>query len=203
MMKLEPTMRLAAIVGVVGAMATWFGVRPLHLRASTIESETSRLREMVAEETVPAAELASVAGEAERRGRMIEQEQVVSLPVGPPDLAGVIRRLSLTIDGIRVMDQTFTARRPVAAGIGAPEWWRSCPIQVELVADWDSIRDFLELVDDLPTPVRTTNFRLERLESQGNLARLDLELDALHLAASPGDGSGTPDDDGFKREQGR
>lgn len=202
-MKIEPTMRMAAIAGLVGAMATWFGVRPLHLRAATIESETSRLREMVAEETVPAAELASVAGEADRRGRMIERERVGSLPVGPPDLAGVIRRLSLTIDGVRVMDQTFTARRPVSAGIGAPESWRSCPIQVELVADWTSIRDFLELVDDLPTPVRTTNFRLERLESEGNLARLRLELDALHLAASPGDDTRSPVAGDLAREEGR
>ena len=184
-MKLEPTMRLAAVVGVIGAMATWFGVRPLHLRAAMVESETERLHEMVAAETVPAAMLSSVAQEAERRARMMEREKVGSLPMGPPDLADVIRRLSLPIDGVRVVDQTFTARRSASAGIGAPEWWKSRPVHVELVADWASIRGFLMLVDDLPNPVRTTSFRLERIDSDRGMARLHLELDALHLAESP------------------
>ena len=184
-MKLEPTMRLAAVVGVIGAMATWFGVRPLHLRAAMVESETERLHEMVAAETVPAAMLSSVAQEAERRARMMEREKVGSLPMGPPDLADVIRRLSLPIDGVRVEDQTFTARRSASAGIGAPEWWKSRPVHVELVADWASIRGFLMLVDDLPNPVRTTSFRLERIDSDRGMARLHLELDALHLAESP------------------
>lgn len=188
-MSMQPTMRLAVLVGLIGAMATWFGVRPLHVRAAIIENETERLREMVAEETVPAAELAAVVREATRRGRMIETEKVDSLPTGPPDLAGVIRRLSLPIDGIRVMDQTFTARRSASAGIGAPAWWKSRPVQVEIVADWSSIRGFLELVDDLPNPVRTTTFRLERLDSEAGMARLQLELDALHLSGSPVDDS--------------
>lgn len=183
-MRLEPTMRLAVAAGVVGAMATWFGVRPLHLRAGVVEAETERLHEMVAAETVPAAKLSSVAHEADRRSRMMEMERVDSLPVGPPDLADVIRRLSLPIDGVRVVDQTFTARRSASAGIGAPEWWKSSPVHVELVADWASIRGFLKLVDDLPTPVRTTSFRLERLDSDRGHARLHLELDALHLAES-------------------
>ena len=184
-MKLEPTMRMAVVVGVIGAMATWFGVRPLHLRASMVEEETERLREMVAAETVPATELVSVAREADRRSRMMQDEKVGSLPIGPPDLADVIRRLSLPIDGVRVEDQTFTARRSASAGIGAPEWWKSRPVHVELVADWPSIRGFLSLVDELPNPVRTTSFRLERIDSERGLARLHLELDALHLAHSP------------------
>ena len=80
-MRLEPTMRLAVAAGVVGAMATWFGVRPLHLRAGVVEAETERLHEMVAAETVPAAKLSSVAHEADRRSRMMEMERVDSLPV--------------------------------------------------------------------------------------------------------------------------
>ena len=184
-MKMEPTMRIAAVAGIIGAVATWFGVRPLHVRASLVEAETERLHEMVAAETVPAAELTSVAREADRRSRMMSVEKVGSLPVGPPDLADVIRRLSLPIDGFRVEDQTFTARRSASAGIGAPEWWKSRPVHVELVADWPSIRGFLTLVDELPNPVRTTSLRIERLDSDRGLARLHLELDALHLADSP------------------
>ncbi len=180
-MKIDPIMKLAAIAGGAALLATWFGVRPLHVRASLIEDEAATLHLRASEETVPAARLNAFRREADRRAEMLDQEKVFDLPVGPPDLAGVIRRLSLPIDGIRVIDQTFTAGRSVSAGLGSPEWWRSSPVQVELVADWPSIRRLLGLIDELSTPVRTTTIEIERLESEPGIARLRLELDALHL----------------------
>ena len=191
-MKLDPVMRIAATVGVAALLATWFGVRPLHVRAATIEEEASALHRRAAAETVPAARLDAHRREAARREAMIEREGVFDLPVGPPDLARVIRRLSLPIDGVRVIDQTFTARRTRSAGIGAPEWWRSSPIEVELVADWASIRRFIGFVDGLATPTRITTFELERLDERSTLARLRIEIDALHLAASAGAEEGAP-----------
>lgn len=185
-MKLDPVMRIASVVGVVALLATWFGVRPLHVRAAAIEEEASALQRRAAAETVPAARLDAYRHEAARRESMIERERVFDLPVGPPDLARVIRRLSLPIDGVRVIDQTFTARRTRSAGIGAPEWWRSSPIEVELVADWPSIRRFIGFVDGLATPTRITNFELERTPESSAMARLRIEIDALHLAASAG-----------------
>ena len=181
-MKIDPIMRLAAVAGGAALLATWFGVRPLHVRAASIEHEALTLHIRASEETVPAARLDAFRREAIRRAEMLEQEQVLDLPVGPPDLAGVIRRLSLPIDGIRVIDQTFTAGRSTSAGLGSPEWWRSSPVQVELVADWASIRRLLGLIDALSTPVRTTTIEIERLDSKPGIARLRLELDALHLA---------------------
>lgn len=185
-MKLDPVMRIAVIVGGVALLATWFGVRPLHVRAAAIEQEASLLHRRAAAETVPAAHLDAFRREAERRESMIEREKVFDLPVGPPDLAKVMRRLSLPIDGVRVVDQTFTARRTRSAGLGSPEWWRSSPIEVELVADWASIRRFIGLVDGLTTPTRITTLELERLEEESAMARLRIEIDALHLAATAG-----------------
>lgn len=191
-MSMQVTTRTATIVAGIGLVVVWFGVRPLHVRASTIESESRRLDRMVEEQTVPEAELEAVSAEAERRNRMIREEGVDGLPVGAPDLAAIIRDLSLPIDGSRVLDQTFTARQTGPAGLGAPDWWRSSPIEVELTADWESIRMFLGFVDSIETPVRTTSLRLERTDDPRGLARLRLELDALHLSAPSGTDESDP-----------
>ena len=115
------------------------------------------------------------------------------MPDGSPDLAGVIRRLSLPIDRVRVLDQTFTAGRSALAASGAPDGWSATPIRVELVGDWSAVRELLQVVDGLDVPVRTTAIRLERSQVDGGVAaRLELDLDVLHRSEGVGTGGTTP-----------
>ena len=51
---------------------------------------------------------------------------------------------------------------------------------------------FLGFVDSIETPVRTTSLRLERTDDPCGLARLRLELDALHLSAPSGTDESDP-----------
>lgn len=180
-MTIDRTTRMALVVTAATVMAVWFGVRPLHVRAASLENDVDDLRERIAESSVPEAQLDATRVERDRRRSMLAAEGFESLPDGTPDVAGVIRRLSLPIDGDRVLDQTFTAGRAGAAANGAPDGWRATPVRVEVVGDWSAIRDLLDLVDDLPGPVRTTALRLNRTEVEGlPAARLELELDVLH-----------------------
>lgn len=180
-MTIDRTTRMALAVTGATALAVWFGVRPLHLRAATLEGDVTDLQERIAEASVPEAQLDATRLERERRREMLASEGFDALPDGAPDVAGVIRRLSLPIDGHRIFDQTFTAGRPGAAANGAPEGWRATPVRVEVEGDWSAIRELLDLVDDLPGPVRTTALRLNRTEVDGlSAARLELELDVLH-----------------------
>lgn len=184
-MTIDRTTRMALVVTAATVMAVWFGVRPLHVRAASLETDVDDLRERIAESSVPEAQLDATRVERDRRRSMLAAEGFESLPDGTPDVAGVIRRLSLPIDGHRVLDQTFTAGRAGAAANGAPDGWRATPVRVEVVGDWSAIRDLLDLVDDLPGPVRTTALRLNRTEVEGlPAARLELELDVLHRDAT-------------------
>lgn len=191
-MNLDRVTWTALVIAATLAIATWFGIRRLHAEASSLEHEVVVLTDRIAASSVPEARLESVRGEQSRRRAMLLAEDFDRLPVGAPDLAEVIRRLSLPIDGERVLDQTFTAGRPGAAAHEAPSAWRATPVRVELVGDWSAVSSLLSLVDDLPGPVRTTTLRLHRQDGVDRpIARLELELDVLHretlavIGASP------------------
>ena len=119
-MTVDRVFRTALILAAAAAFAVWFGVRPLHTRAGLLEADVDDLRERIAESSVPEARLDAARTERDRRRSMLAIEGFDRMPAGIPDVAGVIRRLSLPIDGLRVLDQTFTAGRAGAAASGAP-----------------------------------------------------------------------------------
>jgi len=191
-MTMDRVLKTAMVVAGATALATWFGVRPLHLRAADLEQDVASLHERIAISSVPEARLEAARAERDRRREMLRREGFDRMPDGSPDLAGVIRRLSLPIDGVRVLDQTFTAGRSGTAASGAPDGWFATPIRVELVGDWSAVRDLLEVVDGLDVPVRTTSVRLERTDVEGGgAARLELDLDVLHRSVGTGEGGTT------------
>jgi hypothetical protein len=192
-MTIDRVFKSALMVTAATALATWFGVRPLHVRAADLERDVESLHERIAVSSVPEARLAAAQRERDRRRDMLRREGFDRMPDGAPDLAGVIRRLSLPIDHVRVLDQTFTAGRPGTAASGAPEGWFATPIRVELDGDWSAVRELLDVVDGLEVPVRTTKLRLERTEVDGGVAaRLELDLDVLHRITEVVEGGRTP-----------
>jgi hypothetical protein len=192
-MTMDRVLRTATVLAGATALATWFGVRPLHLRAADLERDVDALHERIAVSSVPEARLDAARRERDRRRDMLRQEGFERMPDGSPDLAGVIRRLSLPIDRVRVLDQTFTAGRSALAASGAPDGWSATPIRVELVGDWSAVRELLQVVDGLDVPVRTTAIRLERSQVDGGVAaRLELDLDVLHRSEGVGTGGTTP-----------
>lgn len=186
-MNLDRTMQAAIAIALGTVLATWFGVRPLHVRADGFERRTADLLERADEAEVPTARLERLREERDRRRRMLEAECPLAEAAFPPDLASVVGRVSLPIDGVDVVDQTFTAGNAGPAGLAAPEDWRATMIVIETVASWPAIRRQLALVEALEVPVRTTAFDLERLEARAGLARLTLRLDVLHRTTDPGE----------------
>ncbi|MCP4796289.1 MAG: hypothetical protein GY885_09050, partial [Phycisphaeraceae bacterium] len=97
------------------------------------------------------------------------------------DLAGIIRTLSLPIDGATVIDQTFTAERSGPTGFDADRSWEVTPIRIELTASWSAIANVLELIEGMETPSRMTEFKLDRdLEPDVEIARVSIEIEVLH-----------------------
>lgn len=188
-MNVDRTMQAAIAVALAAALATWFGVRPLHVRADDLERRTSDLLQRANDAEVPKTRLERLRTERDRRQSMLDAECPLVDASLAPDLASVVGRVSLPIDGTTVVDQTFTAGSAESAGLGAPEDWRATLIVIETVATWTAIRRQLALVEALEVPVRTTSFELERLDSPIGTARLTLKLDVLHRAVDPGDDS--------------
>ena len=170
----------AIVVAVIGFSAVRFMVSPLHARADRINAAHASLLERISGWPGEEALLAPLRNEIQNRRSLIAREQ---RPVpGQPDLAGLIRRLSLEIDGKHVIDQTFVAGRRGPAATGAPEHWRSVPLTVELVSDFPTLFALVQKIEETSEPVRVTKITIERLKGEefGSMARTVLVLDAIH-----------------------
>ena len=168
-------------IAIISASVAWFGIVPLHARASNQEAETASLLTRVAASPMPAERLVPFRDELQRRIEMLRRECPVGADQGPPDLAGIIRTLSLPIDGSNVIDQTFTAERSGPAGFYADLPWEVTPIRIELTASWSAIANVLELIEGMAAPNRMTEFKLDRdLEPDVEIARVSIEIEVLH-----------------------
>lgn len=180
-MSTNRNMLLLGTVVLLGVMAARFLVHPLHARAEEIDREYAELLDRVDGWPGEEAVLAPIRNELDRRRAMAEKEQ---RPVpAHPDLAGLIRRLSLEIDGDRVIDQTFVAGRRGPAATAAPDSWRSIPLTMELVSEFEALNELLVRIENSPDPVRITRLSIERVEKPGNgpsVARATLVLDAVY-----------------------
>ncbi len=171
-------------IGVLTALVAWFGIVPLHARATAQEAETASLLSRVAASPMPADRLVPFRDELERRIEMLRRECPSGVEEGPPDLAGIIRTLSLPIDGSTVIDQTFTAERSGPTGFDLDLAWEVTPIRIELTASWSAIANVLELIEGMAAPNRMTEFKLDRdLEPDVEIARVSIEIEVLHRVA--------------------
>ena len=180
-MNADRIIQSAVGIAILAAVVAWFGIVPLHARAARQEVETASLLARVAESPVPADRLVPFRVELDRRIQMLGRECPTGVHVGPPDLAGIIRTLSLPIDGVIVIDQTFTAERSGMVGIEADPPWEVTPIRIELTASWPAIEDVLDRIESMDVPNRLTEFRLDRdPEIDAEIARVSIEIEVLH-----------------------
>lgn len=175
----QNTMTVAAVV-LVGLLAAKFLVHPLHARADAVHAAHALLEDRVSNWHGSEHVLDPLKGELNHRRAIVEEEQQ-HIP-HTPDLAGLIRRLSLEIDRRRVIDQTFVAGRRGLAATGAPASWKSVPLTMELVSDYASMRALIERIEEYPDPVRITRLSIERMKDvsgEMGIARTTLVLDVI------------------------
>lgn len=183
----QNTAMVAAVV-VLGVVAARFLVHPLHARADAVHAAHALLENRVTNWQGPDAILEPLREELSHRNEIVQIEQR-PLP-STPDLAGLIRRLSLEIDGFRVIDQTFVAGRRGLAATAAPESWKCVPLTMELVSDYSSMRTLINRIESNPDPVRITRLTVERMNDQNGekgIAHTTLVLDVIFRSeeASP------------------
>jgi hypothetical protein len=174
---------LIAVVGAMlaGVLVARFLVHPLHARANDLNTEYSSLLERVDGWPGEDAVLSPLRDELHHRLDIVAKEQ---RPIPEePDLAGLIRQLSINIDGFNVIDQTFVAGRKGSAATGAPESWRSVPLTMELVSDYQSLQGVMKTIEANADPVRITRVSIERIEQADEshpLIKATLVLDVIH-----------------------
>lgn len=90
-----------------------------------------------------------------------------------PDMSRIVQALSLEVDGLKVLDQSFTAgntsMKPPKDGFAIQ------PLAVTLHADFDSIFSVVQNVESMNRLVRVSSIRLTRNESDSDSTSPALE----------------------------
>ena len=134
-------------------------VVPTYRQAGQCRAKTANLREKMAGlsgQTEALQELADAVSQMHAR----LDEDLKTVPTGP-DIADLMRRLSLPVDGETVRDQTFTAGSAGEAVIGKESEARIMPLTIDMVARFDSVFALIQAAESMPRLVRVASVRLE------------------------------------------
>jgi Tfp pilus assembly protein PilO len=145
---------ILVVIGMIVVMVfgVWTMVVPTYQRAAAIEQQASQLRDKIEDLSGQTEVVARLAKEVEETQARVEHE-LRSIP-DSPDLAELMRKLSLPVDKSRVLDQTFTKGSTSEAIPGGKSMMQTMPLTVELEATFDSVFALLRNAESIRQLVR-------------------------------------------------
>jgi hypothetical protein len=149
-----------AVVGVVAlaAIVAWVIIWPNYREAAEVKQRIVELERKIAGHGEQSIAIASLSSEVNNARRRMETELKV-MPASP-DVADLIRKLSLPVDGANVIDQTFTAGSPVDVNIGDAGSAKAMPLMVELAATFDSVFALLRSAESMDRLLRIASVKV-------------------------------------------
>ncbi len=136
-----------------------FLIIPAYHQANQNKSKTEKLRAKItglANQTMTVTQLADAVSEMNER---LDRELKVIPEV--PDMASLMRKLSMPVDGVTIQDQTFTAGSPNPAIPGEEEGARSMPLTIDMVGRFDSVFALIRAAESMDRLLRVSSVRME------------------------------------------
>ncbi len=156
---------------VLSVLFVCFLIVPNYKNAEQASLESSKL-----ESRIQQLELRQAEVEKMRLDYQESKEHVNSnckLVPETPDMSRIVQALSLEVDGLKVLDQSFTAGN---SSMKTPKDGFSVqPLAVTLHADFDSIFSVIQNVESMNRLVRVSSIRLTRKESDSDSTAPALE----------------------------
>jgi len=97
-----------------------------------------------------------------------------------PEIAELIRQLSMPVDGYFVADQTFTAGRSKEASPDEDVTARAVPLTVDVVARYDAVLELIRRAESSDRLVRVASVRVRRHPDKSNI---ESDNDAMLIAS--------------------
>jgi hypothetical protein len=149
-----------AVIGVLGlaAIVAWLIIWPNYREAAHVKQRIVELERKIAghgEQTIAITSLSNEVSNARRR-----METELKIVPSSPDVADLIRKLSLPVDGANVIDQTFTAGSPVDVNAGEAGSAKAMPLMVELAATFDSVFALLRSAESMNRLLRVASVKV-------------------------------------------
>jgi Tfp pilus assembly protein PilO len=173
------------VLGVLAATvaATWLVIVPNY-------KDVASLRQQIREMNVKIAGLDSnrkTVAKLEEEVKQASERSQTQLKVIPeaPDVADLIRKLSLPVDGVNVVDQTFTAGTANDVDLGTAGTVRTMPLTVDMDATFDSIFALMRAAESMNRLLRVSSLKVA-VKPEGRDSKDEAAADVPVLEASLG-----------------
>ncbi len=172
---------MLVVIGLGGAVLAW----PSYREAGRVNAQAEVLRDKGESYSKQTAAISHLTAEYTKATARVKTE-LKTVP-DSPDIAGLMRMLSLPVDGANVRDQTFTAGQVKEAVNGSKVTAMVAPLTVEMDARFDSIFAMIRLAESMQRllRVRSVNVVCERQEdTDARFARATIVFEAVYEPGS-------------------
>ncbi|MHC4082211.1 MAG: type 4a pilus biogenesis protein PilO [Planctomycetota bacterium] len=145
---------LAVVVGLGGLLLAW----PAYREAAALDRQTQELRAKGERYDLQAEQIKQLKADLDEATRRVET-RLKQIPE-TPDIAGLMRVLSLAVDETNVRDQMFDAGDPKGAAPGSELSAQVTPLTVELKARFDAVFALLRAAESMDRLLRVSSLRV-------------------------------------------
>ena len=176
-----------SVIGAIAAAASVLFIIPNYREARTLHRQIADLQRRAGTLVTRSEVVDKLAHEVQLASEHAAND-LKSIP-DSPDVAGLIRKLSLPIDGVTVIEQTFTAGTPGEAIVGGEHSAMAMPLAADMYATFDSIMALINKAESMSRLVRVASVRLlcKRDEQKTDVPLLSasIGLEAVYDAQEP------------------
>lgn len=150
---------IAICVSLAVFAAGWIvAVWPVYRQVRAIDRDSASLLQKAADLGVKQEEIDELSAELDETERRISKE-MKRVP-GAPDIAELMRILSLPLDGVTVLDQEFTAAETVEPVPGYAVDFMAAPLTVDMMARFDAVFALIRAAESMPLLLRVNSVQL-------------------------------------------
>ena len=155
-------------------------VCPVYRKAAIVDRRSSELLAKCRNYSDQADEIVRLRADLEAAREFVQRE-LKTVPESP-DIAGLMRVLSLPVDGVNIRDQTFTAGQPKRASADPDITTLAMPLTVDMEARFEvdfSLIQGLESMDRL-LRIASVSMRCEKSDQDVPFAKASVVLEAIY-----------------------
>ncbi|MHC4128287.1 MAG: type 4a pilus biogenesis protein PilO [Planctomycetota bacterium] len=145
---------LIAVVGLGGLLLAW----PAYREAAALDRQTEELRAKGERYDLQAQQIAQLSAALEEATRRVDTG-LKPIPE-TPDVAGLMRVLSLAVDGSNVRDQMFDAGDSKDAAFGSELTTQVTPLTIDMEARFDAVFALLRTAESMDRLLRVSTVQV-------------------------------------------
>ncbi|MCI0364878.1 MAG: type 4a pilus biogenesis protein PilO [Phycisphaerales bacterium] len=173
------TLAVVTVLGLGYALV----VRPNYQRAASLRTQAAQLHQKVMHLAAMTEDVERLADEASAARQRVDRD--LKLIPDSADIAGLIRKLSQSVDRIRVLNQTFNAGSPGEALPGGKSLIEATPLTIDIEASFDSIFALIQNAESINRLLRISSVRMsckrdEAAPTRAPMVKATVVLEAIY-----------------------